>query len=54
MTPDMGSWIGAMLYPAGPWPPLHTYSDVSMLPAMNEGIVSNQIRTAIAYGYLLP
>ena len=43
-----------MLYPAGPWPALQTYSDVSMLPSMCEGIVLNQIRTAIAYGYLLP
>jgi endoglucanase len=51
---DMGTWIGAMLYPAGPWPALQTYSDVSMLPSMCEGIVLNQIRTAIAYGYLLP
>lgn len=54
MTGDMGSWIGAMLYPAGPWPPLETYSDLYMFPTMNEGVVSNQIRTAIAYGYLLP
>jgi endoglucanase len=54
MAGDMGTWIGAMLYPAGAWPALQTYSDVSMLPSMCEGIVSNQIRTAIAYGYLLP
>jgi endoglucanase len=54
MTRDMSTWIGAMLYPAGPWPALQTYSDVAMLPSMCEGIVSNQIRTAIAYGYLLP
>lgn len=54
MTGDMGTWIGAMLYPAGPWPAMQTYSDVTMLPVMCEGVVANQIRTAIAYGYLLP
>lgn len=54
MTANMNAWIGAMLYPAGPWPPLQTYSDLSMFPSMNEGVVANQIRTAIAYGYLLP
>jgi len=54
MTGSMSSWIGAMLYPAGPWPALQTYSDVSMSPAMNEGVVADQIRCAIAYGFLLP
>jgi hypothetical protein len=50
----MSSWIGAMLYPAGPWPALHTYTDITMSPGMNEGIVVDQMRTAVAYGFLLP
>jgi len=51
---SMSSWIGAMLYPAGPWPELHTYSDVGLSPSMNEGVVADQIKTAIAYAFLLP
>jgi len=51
---SMTSWIGAMLYPAGPWPELHTYTDIVMSPGMNEGVVSDQIRSAVAYAFLLP
>lgn len=51
---SMGTWIAAMLYPHGPWPQLHTYTDVIMSPGMNEGIVRDQARTAFAYGFLLP
>jgi len=51
---NMSSWIGAMLYPAGPWPELQTYTDIGMCPGMNEGVVSDQIKTAFAYAFLLP
>ncbi|HZT42948.1 MAG TPA: glycoside hydrolase family 9 protein [Chthonomonadaceae bacterium] len=51
---SMGTWIGAMLYPLGPWPPLQTYSDVGMCPEMNEDMVSNQMKSAVAYAFLLP
>jgi endoglucanase len=54
MTGSMSTWGGGMLFPAGPWPTLQTYSDVTMLPAMCEGVVADQIRSAIAYGFLLP
>lgn len=53
-TSSMSTWIGAMLYPAGAWPPLQTYSDVGLVPEMNEGIVSNQMKSAVAYAALLP
>jgi hypothetical protein len=51
---SMSSWIGAGLYPFGPWPQLHTYTDAEMSPGMNEGMVRNMVKTAIAYGFLLP
>jgi hypothetical protein len=51
---SMGSWIDAMLFPRGAWPELQTYTDVGMCPEMNEGLVSDQIRTAAAYAFLLP
>jgi len=50
----MSSWIGAMLFPAGAWPELQTYSDVGMVPFMNEGTVVDQMRTAVVYSFLLP
>jgi hypothetical protein len=50
----MGTWIAAMLWPHGAWPQLHTYTDIVMSPGMNEGVVSDQIKTAFAYGFLLP
>ena len=50
----MSSWVGAMLYPHGDWPQLHTYTDVIMSPGMNEGVVRDQIKTAVVYGFLLP
>jgi endoglucanase len=51
---SMSSWIGSMLYPAGPWPELQTYSDVGMVPPVNEGTVVDQMRTAVVYSFLLP
>ncbi|MGD0091870.1 MAG: glycoside hydrolase family 9 protein, partial [Planctomycetota bacterium] len=51
---SMSSWIGAMLYPAGPWPELQTYTDIVMSPGMNEGVVADQIKSAVAYAFLLP
>jgi endoglucanase len=53
-TSGMGTWIGAMLYPAGVWPQLQTYSDVGLNPEMNENLVSNQMKSAVAYAMLLP
>ena len=50
----MTSWIGPMLFPTGPWPQLQTYSDVGMIPFMNEGTVVDQMRTAVVYSFLLP
>ena len=50
---SMGTWIAPMLYPHGAWPQLHTYTDVTMSPGMNEGVVHDQARTAFAYGFLL-
>ena len=50
----MTSWIGPMLYPLGAWPELQTYSDVGMVPFMNEGTVVDQMRTAVVYSFLLP
>jgi hypothetical protein len=49
----MTSWIAAGLFPNGPWPQLHTYTDVEMAPGMNEGVVPTMTKTAIAYGFLI-
>jgi hypothetical protein len=43
-----------MLFPAGAWPELQTYSDVGMVPPVNEGTVVDQMRTAVVYSFLLP
>jgi len=51
---NMTSWIAAGLYPHGPWPQLHTYTDVEMSPGMNEGITISMAKTALAYGFLMP
>ncbi|MDP7251079.1 MAG: glycoside hydrolase family 9 protein [Planctomycetota bacterium] len=50
---SMTSWIAAGLFPNGPWPQLHTYTDVEMAPGMNEGVVPTMTKTAIAYGFLI-
>ncbi len=50
----MGSWIGKMLFPSGPWPILQTYSDVELIPEMHEGVVMDQMKSAMAYAFLLP
>jgi len=49
----MGKWPGMSLYPPGPWPDLYKYSEWAS-PGMNEGVVVNQVRTAFAYGLLMP
>lgn len=54
MTSGMSTWIGAMLYPTGAWPTMQTYTDVSLCPEMNEGLVSNQMKSVLAYAFLLP
>ena len=53
-TSSMSSWVGALLYPPGPWPDLQTYSDLGMVPTMNEGTVVDQMRSAVVYSFLLP
>lgn len=50
----MESWIGKMLFPTGPWPTLHTYTDIELIPAMHEGVVLDQMKSAMAYAFLLP
>ena len=50
----MSTFIAAALYPAGPWPLLQTYTDVELIPEMNEGVVVNQMKSAMAYAFLLP
>ena len=51
---SMSSWVRAMLSPAGAWPELQTYSDLGMVPPVNEGTVVDQMRTAVVYSFLLP
>ena len=46
--------IAAGLYPNGPWPQLHTYTDVEMSPGMNEGVTTAMAKTAVIYGFLMP
>jgi endoglucanase len=53
-TSSMSSWVGALLFPSGPWPDLQTYSDLGMVPTMNEGTVVDQMRSAVVYSFLLP
>jgi hypothetical protein len=53
-TSATSTWPGAALSPAGRWPDQQTYSDVAFVPAMNEGTVVDQMRSAVAYGVLLP
>jgi hypothetical protein len=48
-----GRWPGMAMYPKGTWPELHTYAEY-VSPGMNEGGVSLHMRTAAAYGFLLP
>ncbi len=49
----MGEWPGMSLYPPGPWPDLYKYSEDAS-PGMNEGLCTNMVKTAFAYGLLLP
>jgi hypothetical protein len=49
----MGKWPAQSLYPHGPWPALYMYSE-DAAPGMNEGIVINQAKVALAYAVMLP
>jgi endoglucanase len=50
---SMGNWPAASLWPPGPWPDLYVYAEDAS-PGMNEGIVDNQAKVALAYALFLP
>ncbi len=50
---SMAKWPAQSLYPPGPWPVLYMYGE-DTAPGMNEGIVANQVKVALAYALFLP
>ncbi|MEI7880998.1 MAG: glycoside hydrolase family 9 protein [bacterium] len=50
---SMGNWPAQSLYPPGQWPALYMYAEDAS-PGMNEGIVANQVKVALAYSLFLP
>lgn len=49
----MGNWPAASLWPPGPWPDLYIWAEDAS-PGLNEGIVDNQAKVALAYALFLP